>query len=81
VPNSLHTVAVDNSSDIVVEANNFKAAFHVFGYSGVPDEGSIVDEWIEPNVGVIKKYFSNFQRTTNPYQHSTTWSLVSYRLK
>jgi hypothetical protein len=76
---SVHDVTVDSVADIQVNANRFRA-YHIFGYPGRPDEIIDVEEWIANNVGVIKRYYNN-SGTTNPFQHHTTWSLVSYHLQ
>lgn len=76
---SVHNVTVDSVADIQVNANQFHA-HHISGYPGRPDEIINIEEWVAKNIGVVKRYYNN-SGTTNPFQHHTTWSLVSYHLK
>jgi hypothetical protein len=45
----------------------------------MPDEGFSVEEWIENNVGIVKRYLQT--DGTGGVNHFTKWSLVSYHLK
>lgn len=75
----LGEVAVDSQADIIVGQNHFDNVFHIYGNGGMPDEGFSVEEWIENNVGIIKRYLQT--DGTSGANHFTKWSLVSYHLK
>ena len=73
------SVTVDSQSNIIVGQNHFDNAFHIYGDAGMPDAGFVIDEWLENNVGVVKRYLH--EGGISGVNHFTTWSLVSYHLK
>lgn len=75
----LGEVAVDSITDIIVGQNHFDNASRIYGYGGVPDEGFSVEEWIENNVGIVKRYLKTID--LSPVNRFTKWSLASYHLK
>ena len=77
---SFHDITVDSQSNIIVGQNHFDNAFHIYGDSGMPDAGFVIDEWIEDNVGVVKRHFDPSGMLIDP-RHVTAWSLVSYHLE
>jgi hypothetical protein len=77
--NSVHNVTIDSVADILVGSNQFHT-YHIFGYPGRPDEIISIEEWVANNIGIVKRYYNN-SGTTNPLQHHTIWSLVSYHLQ
>lgn len=71
-------VTIDAQVQIKVGGNTFNDAFHLVGSAGLPDATFEIEEWIENNIGVVKRYI-------NPnglilIKHTTSWSLVSYHL-
>jgi len=77
---SFNNITVDLQSDIVVGQNHFDNAFHLYGNAGMPDAGFVVEEWIENNVGLVKRHFNPSNMLIDP-RHVTAWSLVSYHLE
>jgi hypothetical protein len=77
---SFSNIGVDSQANIVVGQNHFDNAFHIFGYAGMPDAGFTIDEWLENNVGVVKRHFDPSGMLIDP-RHVTAWSLISYHLK
>ena len=65
--------------NISVGGNNFPDAFHLNGSAGLPDAIFGIDEWIENNVGVVKRYINPFGELIL-VKHSIAWSLISYHL-
>jgi hypothetical protein len=78
---SVHNVTVDTQSHIIVGPYEFDNAFHIQGYPGRPDEIFNLEEWLADDAGVVKRYFNNVHSTNNPYEHITSWSLLSYHLE
>ncbi len=72
-------VNVDSQVDINVEQNIFYNAFHIYGFGGVPDKGFSVEEWIENNVGIVKRYLKT--EDISPVNRFIKWSLLGYHLK
>lgn len=77
---SYHNITVDLQSSIIVGQNHFDNAFHLHGDAGMPDAGFVIDEWIENNVGVVKRHFNPSGMLIEP-RHVMAWSLVSYHLE
>lgn len=78
---SLNEVAVDSVGDIVVNGNRFDNAFRISGSAGLPDAMFNIEEWVVDNVGIVKRYYSNFHLSLIIYQHIITWTLLSYHLE
>ncbi|HMG67252.1 MAG TPA: hypothetical protein VK588_06180 [Chitinophagaceae bacterium] len=78
---SLNDVVVDSVADIVVNGNRFDNAFRVLGNPGFPDAMFNIEEWLADNVGLVKRYYSNFHMSLIIYQHAITWTLVSYHIE
>jgi hypothetical protein len=76
----IRNVSVVTESNIIVGQNQFDNAFNIAGEAGYPDGIFGINEWIENNVGVVKRYL-------NPYgelllvRHVIAWSLISYHLQ
>jgi hypothetical protein len=76
----INDVTVDTQSNIIVANIHFDNAFNIDGSAGYPDGIYGIDEWIENNVGVVKRYL-------NPYgealilRHIIAWSLINFHLK
>ena len=78
--NSIHDVTVDSQANIIVGKNQFGNSFHISGNPGMPDEVIHIDEWLEDNVGIVRRYVDG-SGTNNPFKYRTLWSLDSYHLK
>jgi hypothetical protein len=76
---SIHNVTVDRHASVTVEQHQFDNAFRISGLPGMPDAIIYTEEWIENNVGLVKRY-RNTSGTNLGIKHRTSWSLVSYRL-
>lgn len=89
IPISLHNswqyipgvsdVTIIEQGNISVGGNNFPNAFHLNGSTGMPDAIFGIDEWIENNVGVVKRYINPFGELII-VKHYISWSLISYHL-
>jgi hypothetical protein len=79
--NSIHPVAVDMQGNITVGALFFENAFHIAGNPGRPDDLFALEEWFANGTGMVERYFNNTGFSTNPYQHRTRWSLLSYHVQ
>ena len=75
----LGEVTVEGQVNVVVGQNKFDNAFFIDGGAGYPDEEFNVSEWIENNVGIVKRYVQT--GGISGVNHDTKWSLVSYQLK
>jgi hypothetical protein len=78
--NSFQNVMVDLQENITVQQHDYENAFHIAGYSGMPDGMVFISEWIAPNVGVIKRY-SNASGMIIQQFHITGWTLINYHLE
>jgi hypothetical protein len=74
-------VRVDSQASILVEQMEFDSAFHISGFSGVPDSWFQIDEWVANNVGTVKRYYNSVGMNTAGYDHTISWSLMSYNLR
>ncbi|MGH2648729.1 MAG: hypothetical protein ACRDE8_14225 [Ginsengibacter sp.] len=72
-------VTIIEQGNISVGGNNFPNAFHLNGSAGLPDAIFEIDEWIENNVGVVKRYI-NPSGELIIVKHYISWSLISYHL-
>lgn len=77
---SFSDVTVGLQSNIIVGQNHFDNTFHLSGNAGMPDAGFVIDEWIENNVGLVKRHFNPSNMLIDP-RHVTAWSLISYHLE
>ncbi len=77
---SINEVTVDRQANIIVGQNNFSNVFHIYGSAGMPDGIFTISEWIENNVGIVKRYF-NPSGELLVIRHVKAWSLVSFHLK
>jgi hypothetical protein len=71
-------VQVDSQANILVGQMQFDSAFHLSGFSGVPDAWFQIDEWLANNVGTVKRYYNSVGMNIGGYDHTISWSLVSY---
>jgi hypothetical protein len=78
--NSFQNVMVDLQENISVQQHDYENAFHIGGYSGMPDGMVFISEWIAPNVGVVKRY-SNASGMIIQQFHITGWTLINYHLE
>jgi len=78
---SYYNVQVDSQANILVGPMQFDGAFHISGISGMPDGMFMIDEWFENNVGTLKRYYNSIGMNTAGYNHTISWSLVSYNLR
>ncbi|MGH2564978.1 MAG: hypothetical protein ACRDE5_10715 [Ginsengibacter sp.] len=72
-------VTIIEQGNIIVNGNSFTNAFHLNGNAGMPDAIFGIDEWIENNVGIVKRYINPFGELIIT-KHYTSWSLVSYHI-
>lgn len=72
-------VTVVGQGTIAVGQNEFENAWHIQGSGGMPDAIFMVDEWVENNVGVVKRYINQDGELVNIVHH-ISWSLINYSL-
>ncbi len=72
-------ITIIEQGNISVGGNNFPNAFHLNGSAGIPDAIFGIDEWIENNVGVVKRYINPFGELIL-VKHYISWSLINYDL-
>jgi hypothetical protein len=77
---SFQKITVDSQSNIKVGQFNYENAFHISGYSGLPDATFEIEEWVADNVGVVKRYFNPDGMAIDP-RHIISWTLVNYHLE
>jgi hypothetical protein len=77
---SYYNVRVDSQANILVGQTQFDSAFHLSGISGMPDAWFQIDEWVANNVGTVKRYYNSVGINLGGYNHTISWSLVSYNL-
>jgi hypothetical protein len=75
----LGEVTVDSQMNVIVGQNHFYNTFEIDGTAGMPDEEFNVSEWIDNNVGIVKRYLQT--GGTSGVDHFTKSSLVSFYLK
>jgi hypothetical protein len=76
-----HNVQVDSRSNIVVGSMQFDSAFHISGIGGMPDAMFLIDELVANNVGTVKRSYNNVGMNIGGYNHTVSWSLISYNLR
>jgi len=77
---SFQNITVQSKANTIVGQQTYENAFHISGYSGLPDASFEIEEWIVNNVGVVKRYFNMDGMLIDP-RHVISWSLINYHLE